>query len=86
MGRRIFLGSRPATTLLELEVTERVFSRTSRFVPHIVPRDGFYCEESWSEWPRLIGVVPELNRERAAGPAERVTARSERLYEIHVDL
>jgi hypothetical protein len=35
---------------------------------------------------RLIGVVPELNRERGAASAKRVTARSERLYEIRVDL
>jgi hypothetical protein len=55
MGRdRYFLGLRPATTLLEPEVTGRVSSRTSRIMPHIVPRDGFYCEESWSEWQDLL--------------------------------
>ena len=70
----------------QVQILPKCFRWATVSVPHIVPRDGFYCEESWSEWPRLIGVVPELNRERAAGPAERVTARPERVYEIHVDL
>ena len=30
-----------------------MLSLGDRFVPHIVPRDGFYCEESWSEWQDL---------------------------------
>src|SRR5262249_6620348 len=28
----------------------KMLSLGDRFVPHIVPRDGFYCEESWSGW------------------------------------
>jgi hypothetical protein len=31
----------------------KMLSLGDRFVPHIVPRDGFYCEESWSEWQDL---------------------------------
>jgi hypothetical protein len=33
-------------------------------VPHIVPRDGFYCEESWSEWQdlNLRPLVPERDK------------------------
>ena len=34
----------------------------TRFVPHIVPRDDFSCEESWSEWQdlNLRPPLPEL--------------------------
>ena len=32
------------------------------FVPHIVPRIGFYCEESWSEWQDLNLRPPRPER------------------------
>jgi len=31
-------------------------------VPHIVPRDGLYCEESWSEWQDLNLRPPRPER------------------------
>ena len=34
------------------------------FVPHIVPRNGFYCEESWSEWQDLNLRPPVPNEGR----------------------
>src|SRR5215469_6283745 len=33
-----------------------------RFVPHIAPRDGIYCEESWSEWQDLNLRPPRPER------------------------
>ena len=33
-----------------------------RFVPHIVPRDDFSCEESWSEWQDLNLQPPRPER------------------------
>jgi hypothetical protein len=33
-----------------------------RFVPHIVPRDGFCCQESWSEWQDLNLRPPRPER------------------------
>ena len=36
------------------------------FVPHIVPRNGFYCEESWSEWQDL-NLRPFSSRTREFG-------------------
>ena len=33
-----------------------------RFVPHIIPRDGFCCEESWSEWQDLNLRPPRPER------------------------
>ena len=33
------------------------------FVPHIVPRDRFYCEESWSEWQDLNLRPPRPERD-----------------------
>jgi hypothetical protein len=33
-----------------------------RFVPHIVPRDDFSCEESWSEWQDLNLRPPRPER------------------------
>ena len=32
------------------------------FVPHIVPRDDFSCEESWSEWQDLNLRPPRPER------------------------
>jgi hypothetical protein len=34
----------------------------ARFIPHIVPRDSFYGEESWSEWQDLNLRPPRLER------------------------
>src|SRR6516164_2679746 len=40
----------------------KMLSLGDRFVPHIVPRDGFYCEESWSEWQDLNLRPPRPER------------------------
>jgi len=39
-----------------------MLSLGDRFVPHIVPHDGFYCEESWSEWQDLNLRPPRPER------------------------
>ena len=44
-----------------------------RFVPHIVPRDDFSCEERWSEWQDLNLRPPRP--ERGSGPAEFASAQ-----------
>ena len=43
------------------------------FIPHIVPRDGLCCEESWSEWQDLNLRPPRP--ERGSGPAEFASAQ-----------
>ena len=40
----------------------QMLSLGDRFVPHIVPCDGFYCEESWSEWQDLNLRPPRPER------------------------
>src|SRR5262249_20094025 len=46
--------------------------RTGGIVPHIIPRDGLYFEESWSEWQDLNLRPPRP--ERGSGPAEFASA------------
>jgi hypothetical protein len=43
----------PATETASNEFRRPGAASQVGFVPHIVPRDGFYCEESWSEWQDL---------------------------------
>ena len=43
-SQMLFTSSRPRTAPRVVAV---------RFVPRIVPRDGFCCQESWSEWQDL---------------------------------
>ena len=66
------------TTLLEPEVIGRVFSRTSRFVPHIIPRKRLIVGESWSEWQDLNLRPPRP--ERGGGPAEFASAFASELF------
>jgi len=40
----------------------KMLSLGDRFVPHIVPRDDFSCEESWSEWQDLNLRPPRSER------------------------
>ena len=57
--------------LSELAACLKKQSRCSlgdRFVPHIVPRDDFSCEESWSEWQDL-NLRPLVPNEVFAYPA-----------------
>jgi hypothetical protein len=56
----------------------KMLSLGDRFVPHIVPRDGFYCEESWSEWQDLNLRPPRP--ERGSGPAEFASAFASELF------
>ena len=55
-----------------------MLSLGDRFVPHIVPRDGFYCEESGSEWQDLNLRPPRP--ERGSGPAEFASAFASELF------
>ena len=54
-----------------------------RFVPHIVPRDDFSCEERWSEWQDLNLRPPRP--ERGSGPAEFASAFASELLSTRHD-
>ena len=54
-----------------------------RFVPHIVPRDDFSCEERWSEWQDLNLRPPRP--ERGSGPAEFASAFASELLSTGQD-
>ena len=43
------------------------WARRVGIVPHIVPRDEFYCEESWSEWQDLNLRPPRPERSALPG-------------------
>ena len=49
----------------------KMLSLGDRFVPHIVPRDDFSCEERWSEWQdlNLRPPRPERGGARMSGGA-----------------
>ena len=49
----IFYVRQNAGDANDIDQSGKMLSLGDRFVPHIVPRDGFYCEESWSEWQDL---------------------------------
>ena len=56
----------------ELEARHQALASRTGIIPHIVPRDGLCCEESWSEWQDLNLRPSSRMREKGV----RVEAKS----------
>ena len=56
----------------------KMLSLGDRFIPHIVPRDGFCCQESWSEWQDLNLRPPRPER----GTRPPYSVRQQRLSPV----